>query len=246
MTDFYTPIVGIPDGFPTDEERALPEQCFDSSVYEFNKGITPPPFTLEPYVEGSGIRIIFEQTDFTTDCVCSIACVVTPDLDGIPFCPKDTKYVLDTRVITVDEGNPVPLEFTFTDGLGNSTILKVNSLIYVKPSPIIRRVAQENTHYYVELGIPLTSISGKQLSDDIYQYQIQEYIGNDKNIRTIVDWTVPAIFSRPVHILKRRDDLIRKTIRSGVEYGYRVRYRSQYDEASKWSNWVTAKAPDDV
>ena len=67
---------------------------------------------------------------------------------------------------------------------------------------------------------------------------------------------LPAEISGPYVRIKNNNILVNTglsdtgdiaaTINSGVEYGFRVAYRTIYDEASLYSDWTTVKAPDDV
>jgi len=247
MPDYYVAPIGVPQSLPTNEEVILPAQCVSSAMGVFNKGYTPPPFELSLFDTGNGIRITFEQSPSLSDCMCAIECVGTAELLSEPFCPSQTSLSFDTTVSVVDEGNVVELSFTFSDALGNSTVIEANSLVFTKPSTMLRVVLQESSYYFVELGIPFTSVSGEDLRQHVYQYQVESYVGNVENKSVLIDWTKANTISSSVSITQRLDNLIRVVLRaSNLEYGFRVRYRTVFDDASKWSDWVTAKAPNDV
>ena len=252
MTDFYVgganePIIPL----PLDE---CSEQCINGSVYNFEKGYTPPPFSLTGFDQGDGIRVTFEQNLFSADtsCVCAIECIGTPSVvvgsDTGVFCPATTNYVYDLTIntSTINNGDVSLFSFTFVDVNGNTSSIDVNSLMYTKPHPISKVVLKENNYYYVELGIPFSSISGKSLIPYIDHYKIEMYQENTGNVSTMFGWARFGSISSPAHILDRKHGVITRTINSGVEYGFRVAYRTIYDEVSLYSDWTTAKAPDDV
>ena len=250
MTDFYVSAANMPIiPLPLDE---CFEGCINGSVYNFEKGYTPPPFSLAGFDEGSGIRINFEESPFPEECTCAIECIGTPSVvvgsDTGVFCPATTNHVYDLSIdiSTINSGDVSSFSFTFVDANGNISSIDVNSLIYTKPHPISKVVLKENDYYYVELGIPFSSISGKSLIPYIDHYKIEMYQENTGNVSTMFGWARFGSTSSPTHILDRKRGVITRTINSDVEYGFRVAYRTIYDEVSLYSDWTTAKAPDDV
>ncbi len=252
MTDFYVGAANMPQvPLPLDE---CSEECVNGSIYNFEKGYTPPPFSLTGFDEGSGIRVTFEESVFPEECVCAIECIGTPSVvvgsstDTGVFCPATTNYVYDLTIDTsvISNGDVSLFSFTFIDANGNTSSIDVNSLMYTKPHPISKVVLKENNYYYVELGIPFSSVSGKSLIPYIDHYKIEMYQENTGNVSTMFGWARFGSISSPGHILDRKHGVITRTINSGVEYGFRVAYRTIYDEASLYSDWTTAKAPDDV
>ncbi len=252
MTDFYVSAANIPFDPLTLPLNERSEECINGSLYNLDKGYTPPPWSLAGFVEGSGIRVTFEENPFSEDCTCAIECIGTPSVvvgsDTGVFCPATANYVYDLSIdaSTIDNGDISTFSFTFIDANGNTSSIDVNSLIYTKPHPISKVVLKENDYYYVELGIPFSSISGKSLIPYIDHYKIEMYQENTGNVSTMFGWARFGNISSPTHILDRKHGVITRTINSGVEYGFRVAYRTIYDEASLYSDWTTAKAPDDV
>ncbi len=252
MTDFYVGAANMPQvPLPLDE---CSEECVNGSIYNFEKGYTPPPFSLTGFDEGSGIRVTFEESVFPEECVCAIECIGTPSVvvgsstDTGVFCPATTNYVYDLTIDTsvISNGDVSLFSFTFIDANGNTSSIDVNSLMYTKPHPISKVVLKENNYYYVELGIPFSSVSGKSLIPYIDHYKIEMYQENTGNVSTMFGWARFGSISSPGHILDRKHGVITRTINSDVEYGFRVAYRTIYDEVSLYSDWTTAKAPDDV
>lgn len=248
MTEFYV-------GQPVYPPMILPinechSHCINGGIATFNKGYTPPPFSVTGFDEGDGIRINFAQDSFVEECVCSIECVGTPSVSTGEstgtFCPATTDYIYDFAVSSVNSGDITSFSFTFTDANGNEGTLDVNSLIYTKAHTPSRVVLKENDYYYVEIGIPFSSISGKNLRPYIDHYKVEMYEHNTGNAKTLYGWSKFDSFSSPTHILDRKHGVITTRINSGMEYGFRVSYRSMYDEVSIASDWVTAKDTDYV
>ncbi len=251
MTDFYvgganTPNPSIPMGM--DE---CSTSCINGSAYNYQKGYTPPPFSITGFDEGDGIRINFNQTSGIEECICSIECVgvpsvIDPDSTTGPFCPASTDYVYDLSISSIDSGDVATFSFSFVDSNGNTGNLEINSLVYTKAQAPSRAVLKENNYYYVEIGIPFSSISGKNLLPYIDHYKVEMYENNTGNAKTLYGWSRFNTFSSPTHILDRKHGVITTRINSGMEYGFRVSYRNAYDEVSVASDWVTAKDTDYV
>ncbi len=248
MTDFYVGSAHMPQvPLPMDE---CSEECINGSLYNFEKGYTPPPFSLTGFDEGTGIRINFEESPFPEECTCAIECIGTPNIivgsDTGVFCPATTNYVYDLTIdtSTISNGDVASFSFTFVDANSNTSSIDVNSLMYTKPHPISKVVLKENNYYYVELGIPFSSVSGKSLTPYIDHYKIEMYQENTGNVSTMFGWSRYGSSSSPTHILDRKHGVITRTINSGVKYGFRVAYRTIYDEVSLYSDWTTAEASD--
>jgi hypothetical protein len=249
MTDFYVGLTNEPIiDFPLNQ---CSDSCINGATYTFDKGYTPPPFSLTGFDQGNGIQINFEQSPFIDECTCAIECVGTPsviDPDSITgsFCPATVNYTYNLAIESVNSGDISTFSFTFIDSNSNTGTLQVNSLLYTKPHAMSRVVFKEREYYYVELGVPFSSISGKNLIPYIDQYKVEMYEGNKDNYNTLFGWSRFSSFSSPVHILDRKHGVITKTINTGMEYGFRVSYRTIFDEESPSSEWITVKAPDDV
>jgi len=249
MTDFYvsganTPSIGI-------NLNQCSSVCANGSTYMYEKGYTPPPFSVTVFDQGNGIRINFNQTSGIEECICAIECVGVPsvidpnNLTGT-FCPAATDYVYDFNIDSINSGDVSTFSFSFIDSNGNTGNLEVNSLVYTKAQTPSRLVVKENSYYYAEIGIPFSSISGKNLIPYIDHYKIEVYQGNTGNAKTLYGWSKFNSFSSPAHILDRKHGVVTTRINSGMEYGFRVSYRSMYDEVSIASDWVTAKDTDYV
>lgn len=248
MTEFYVGQAWYPQMIlPINECHP---HCINGAVSTFNKGYTPPPFSISGFGEGNGIRITFSQASGIEECLCSIECVGTPTIvnngESGAFCPATTDYIYDFGVDSVDEGDTTTFSFTFIDSNGNKGNIQVDSLVYTKAQAPSRVVLKENNYYYVELGVPFSSTSGKNLKPYIDHYKVEMYENNTGNAKTLYGWSRFDSVSSPVHILNRKSDVITTKINAGTEYGFRVSYRNAYDEASIVSDWVTAKDTDYV
>jgi hypothetical protein len=252
MTEFY--VNGANESIIPVPLNTCDDSCVNGSTYAFEKGYTPPPFSVTGFDEGNGIRINFNQTSGLWDseeCVCAIECVGVPsviDPNGLTgvFCPAATDYVYDFSLSSIVTGDVSTFSFSFIDSSGNTGVLEINSLIYTKAQAPSRVVLKENNYYYAEIGIPFSSISGKNLIPHIDHYKIEVYEHNTGNARTLYGWSKFDSFSSPEHILNRKHGVITTRINSGMEYGFRVSYRNMYDESSIASDWATAKDTDYV
>lgn len=249
MTEFY--VGGAQSSNTPISYNLCSSSCVNGSVYNFTKGYTPPPFSVTGFNEGNGITINFNQTSGIEECVCSIECVGTPSVidpngNSGSFCPAATDYFYDLNIEDINSGDVTTFSFSFVDSNNNTGTLEVNSLVYTKAHKLSRLVLKENDAYYVELGIPFSSISGKNLKQYIDHYKIEMYEHNTGNARVVYGWSKFDPMSSPVHILDRKQGVITTRINSGMDYGFRITYRNQYDESSIASDWVTAKDTDYV
>ena len=247
MVEFY---VNGANTDPVSPINICSQNCINGGTYNFQKGYTPPPFSITGFDEGNGIRINFNQTSGIEECVCSIECVGVPSVTinntTGSFCPSATDYVYDLSVDSIDNGDVTTFSFSFIDSNGNTGSLEVNSLIYTKAQTPSRLVLKENNYYYAEIGLPFRSISGKDLVPYVDHYKIEMYENNTGNNKVLYGWSRFNSFSSPTHILDRKHSVITTKINSGMEYGFRVSYRNMYDEVSIASDWVTAKDTDYV
>jgi hypothetical protein len=213
------------------------------------KGYTPPPFRLVNDYEAGVIKVVFEKTEFTSTCNCQIECVAEAEGSTDPigsvgkFCPEDEDFevVLTNQSFSTD--SPTVVAFTFEDANGNISTVTVSSVLGIIPKTpmglISRSDDDRRTHTVV--AVPLYSQAFVSLRDTVTQYQIERYIRNTSNSHIWVDWTNVGI--NKAHILTALDRTHwDRDILQGVDYGYRVRFRSAADDASQWSEWLILRA----
>ncbi len=96
MTDFYVSAANMPFDPLTLPLNERSEECINGSLYNLDKGYTPPPWSLAGFDEGSGIRVTFEENPFSEDCTCAIECIGTPSVvvgsDTGVFFPTTAQY----------------------------------------------------------------------------------------------------------------------------------------------------------
>lgn len=220
---------------------------FVSYGFEFDKGYTPPPVTVENYSDGSGMRLVFDSDTFSdVGCVCNINCSgavftgLPTGSDGVAeVCPTTDGYSVD--VVTSGDGvDPVVIEIDYTDSQGNESTLEINSIYDISPQLLSYWVSEESGVDFIELAPPFLTTSGTQLRDVVEAWQVQKYVSNEANAQTCVDWTTVKDTSNPVYYLNRTSGVARVSLTSGTTYGFRVRYRSYFGELSPWSDWITA------
>jgi hypothetical protein len=239
---FYVPQTAIPVDIDIRTE-------FKSTYCCFNKGYTPPPLRLIADPDGGDIRVVFERNQFTSTCQCQIECVLeaTGDVDQIgdlgKFCPEDVGFEVTLRGQSFSSDAPTPLVFTFEDINGNISTIDVNSIAAIVPRAPIGMIEQtdDNTRTHAIVAVPLYSSSIVSVAPYVQQYQIQRYINNSETAHTWVDWTDVGLGQH--HKLTQLDRVhTDRDILSGVDYGYRVRFRSEADNVSQWSAWLNLRA----
>lgn len=231
--DYYTSPGSVPNDIDSRKDLKSIWCCFD-------KGYTPPPFKLVHDVSQGLVEVQFEQTDFTTTCQCNIECttdaLVFEDLTKLGrFCPADKQFKVTLLDQAFSESAPTEFSFFFEDSKGNETSIKVSTLITVVPKAPMAIVKEDFGRFTAEIGIPLYSAGFVDLRKVVDQYQIERYEGSPNNRTILVDWTHTRAYGpkERVHWDRR--------LRDGVEYGYRVRFRSSFDDASPWSSWTVVE-----
>lgn len=239
---FYVPPTVIPNDVDTNSAHKSTWCCF-------NKGYTPPPFQLVADSGSGEIRVVFQKNEFTSTCNCQIECVLegvgfNDDIGTIgKFCPQDVNFEVILNSQSFSTSEPTLVAFTFEDVNGNVSTIDISSLVAVQPrAPMgMIELTDDDRRTHAIVAVPLYSASFVSLEDSVDQYQIERYIRNSTNSHIWVDWT--SVGSPVSHKLTSLDRLHwDRDILSGVEYGYRVRFRSAADNASRWSSWLTLRA----
>lgn len=231
--DYYT----APASVPSDIERW---EGYRSFWCCFQKGYTPPPFKIVQNESTGVIAVQFEVTPFAQQCQCQITCVSqalvfddeVPSDDIGSVCPGDTNYSVTLSGKTFSEDAPTQVNFTFLDGRGNSSAVTVYSLLTVVPRAPLGRVIDDGGVLRHEIALPLYSKSFFDLREIVTQYQVERYIGSPNNRTVLYDWLNAGLWGTRERVHQVRG------IQAGVEYGYRVRFRSTFDHASPWSSWL--------
>lgn len=235
--DYYTPPGSVPNDIDSRDGLKSTWCCFD-------KGYTPPPFKLIQDEETGIIEVVFEKTEFTSTCKCRIVCTtdalvfedsISPNEIG-QFCPADTSFkaTLVDQIFNTEE--PTFLSFLFQDVHGNESTVEVNSLLTVIPrTPLVITKTYDSQSVH-EVAVPLYSHSFFDLRDIVDQYQVERYEGSPANRQIWVDWTHTRGYGTRERVHWDR------AVRPGITYGYRVRFRTAFDNASAWSEWRTIAA----
>ena len=221
----------------------------ESSNCCFNKGYTPPPFKLEHEEDEDGnltgrVMVNFELNPFTSTCNCLIECtsgalIFTEDEEAIgQFCPPDEDFQVILPSVYFTVTTPSTLIFNFEDASGNRTSIEVNSLVQVIPQIPLTILVEEGPRNHIQVGTPIFSHTQVDLRGAAVQDQVERYTEHESNRQIWVDWTIIPD-TKPFH--RGGKDLVHwdRDVRSGIEYGYRVRFRSTFDHASQWSAWST-------
>jgi hypothetical protein len=232
--DYYTPPAAVPNDIEHREGYRSFWCCFD-------KGYTPAPFLLEQDETTGLVKVKFELNPFASTCQCQIVCTTQalvfdeaqPEDDLGSFCPADREYVVELSGQLFNANEPTVFAFNFIDAKGNSSSVTVPSLVTVIPQTPLGRVIQDGSILRHEIAVPLYSKSFYDLREIVTQYQVERYEGSPGNRTILYDWTNAGLWGTRERVHQIRG------IRSGVPYGYRVRFRSSFDHASPWSSWLT-------
>jgi len=233
--DWYTAPASVPNDIDSRDGLKSTWCCFD-------KGYTPPPFKLIQDEDTGVVTVVFEKTEFTSTCKCRIVCetaaLVFNSTPEVPepagsFCPADQGFKKTLTNLTFSPDTPTVLSFLFQDSKGNESSVEVNSLLTVVPRSPLGLVKAYDLQNVIEVAVPLFSAAFVDLRDIVDQYQIEKYEGSPSNVSTFVDWTHTRGYGT------RERTHWDRAVRTGVTYGYRVRFRTAFDNASPWSDWLT-------
>jgi len=233
--DFYTAPTSVPNDIDSRDDLKSTWCCFD-------KGYTPPPFKLIQDETTGIVTVVFEKTEFTSTCKCRIVCSTdalvfdttteTPTTVG-SFCPGDQGFQTTVKDVVFSPNEPTLLSFLFQDVKGNESTIEVSSLLTVIPLTPLGLTKTYDAQKVNEIAVPLYSKAFVDLRDVADQYQIERYEGSVGNRRIWIDWTHTRGYG------SRERTHWDRAVRAGVTYGYRVRLRSAFDNASPWSEWLT-------
>lgn len=238
---YYTAPGAVPADIDTREDVVSTWCCLE-------KGYTPPPFKLENDEDNGQVKVVFEPNPFSSTCKCQIECVAEGlAFDGTDsqigkFCPEDEDFQVVLSSLVFTDGQPTVLAFSFEDVSGNVSTLEIPSIVTVVPkSPLAHlSLSDDDRRSHVVVAVPLYSRTFYDLRDTVTQYQIERYIRNTTNKAIWVDWT--NVGERHQRLLNLKDRVHwDRDIATGVDYGYRVRFRTAFDNASLWSSWTTAR-----
>lgn len=235
---FFTPKATVPGDidFRTD---------ILSTWIEMSKGYTAPPLTVSSDPESGDVTIKFTPGDFVKICSGSIQClanslaVYDADTQLGTFCASDTEFLVTLSSQQFSENEPLVYSFTFEDAAGNETSVTGFVILGIVPMrPIALVETGSSGRKNILIGILPFTQSTYDLRDIADQFQVQRYIRNESNAHTFIDWSDLSSGGLQARNPAERIHLDRDIIQ-GVQYGYRVRFRTSEDDVSEWSAWTT-------
>lgn len=189
------------------------------AVYSWDKGSLPSPIGLS-YVDGN-LQVIFEYNG-DTNCSCQMQCLTQSGSNqDIVFCPGQRQSFIIEQVLS---GDPFAFAIQLRDGIGNSSTLNGQTLLYTDVMPPI--VGYTRTDPHIKISIPVLALNGQSLED--VEYQILKYYNTVSSYQIWKDWS-----ERPSSVFVDYDVL------PGQVYGYAVRYRGRFNDVSNISSWTT-------
>jgi hypothetical protein len=205
---------------------------FDSSdpstEYLFVKGPSATPYALY-YDEATGELKLQYAGLGSLPCVCDINCGdLSIDGQVLDICEDEIQEVSVTTSSLV--GDPINVGLVFRDVIGNVTDLSAQLVHQVTPHP-------PASFYINDLGgcvqvLPyFASTNGVPIDKEKSVFQIWKYTNTEDNIELLQDWST-----------KRWTSIFDKDIIEGNSYGYSIRFRGEFGEASEISAWDIAYA----
>jgi hypothetical protein len=193
--------------------------------YLFLKGPSAVPYALF-YDEDTGELKLQYSGLGSIPCVCDINCgSLSIDGQTLEICDDEIQEVSVTSNSLV--GNPVDVDLTFLDALGNITDLSAHLVHNVTP--------QAPSAWYMEdFGgtvqiVPFfVSSLGVKINGNKTTFQIWKYSSVEDNLELLQDWST-----------KRWTTLFDKNVKNGKTYGYAMRFRGEFGEVSAMSSWST-------
>ena len=209
-------------------ENQIISDTFQSSnpevEYQFYKGLSPVPYKLF-YDESTG-KIKVQYIDMgDTPCLCSINCVKpTSDDYNLTTCSDEIQEVtIDSNSIV---GDPSNATITFIDSIGNITNIDINAMLNVKPAKMT--ALKLETPNRVNATFVHTSIYGASINKEKVSYQVLRYKNNSDSIKILKDWSSDGT-----------DSFIDTDVLPGNTYGYSVRFKGEFGDVSRTSQWAT-------
>lgn len=209
-------------------ENEIISDTFKSSnpetQYVFFKGITPTPYKLF-YDEITG-KIKVQYIDMgDAPCLCAINCIKpTSDDYNLTTCTDEIQEVtIDSNSIV---GDPSNVTITFVDSIGNTTNVEVNAMLNVKPAKMTALYME--TPKRINATFAYTSINGASIKESKVSYQVLKYKNKSDNVKILKDWSSDGTSS-----------FIDTDVLPGNTYGYSVRFRGEFGDVSKSSQWTT-------
>ena len=202
------------------------------STYLYNKGPSKPPVSIR--VDGNKAILSFKGLPGTS-CGCYSDCIPST---GLTILCKDEPFEIEQEITTSDD-QCMQFSFVFTDANGNQnnfTVPVVSKVIPLKPF-LTLKAPKPNRRNIV--CVSFLSHTLRDLYDCLDSYQIEKYIGTEKNREIFSDWK-PVLSNKKGTIISDAEGThMDDHIKTGVKYGYRVRYKGVYGDFTEWSDWTT-------
>ena len=194
----------------------------------FIKGISPTPYKL--YYDSVTSKLKVQYLDMgDAPCLCSINCVspTSEDFNLTTTCNDEVQEIsIDSSSIV---GDPSLATITFIDPIGNTTSVNVNAMVNVEP--VKMTVLKSEDPLRNNITFSYLSVNGTKISSEGLSYRILRYVNNIDNVRILKDWSSDST-----------DSFIDTDILSGKTYGYCVKFKGEFGDVSKSSQWSTVIA----
>lgn len=217
-----------------------------SMWYTFEKGPTPPPFTIVP-AGNTGLTetysIYFNNFE-GSNCPsfnCNLQCAtqtihfITGSYTGssVDFCINGDRpvYHFDLQFNSSSERLGLPGQFTFTyeDTLGNTYTEYIESIGSIKPAAPIVGISRSNGIAKAYIGVILRTSTFLEIDEDnIVQYIVEKCNWSSQtNVATFKGYKNKGSDASFTDIVATNDVV-----------GYRVKFRNRWNEESLYSDWV--------
>lgn len=199
-----------------------------SATINLDKGLTPTPYRLYFDPTNNNLKVQYSNLG-NVACLCAINCTAPDTSDfNLTVC-KDEIQEINIQNNSIF-GDPTNVDIVFTDAIGNTTNIKVHSVLNVKPAAPSAQLQSSPSR--IEVGFWFVTVNGTPILSDKVHIQILRYENNEDNAQVWKDWTTIS--------WKTRFD---RDIRSGRKYGYAVRFKGEFGEISQLSDWTVVDVP---
>jgi len=214
----------MPDALNIPDFAELTKTIKDSKVW--TKGPTPNPYRLVYSSSNSKLFIYFDFND-NLPCSCNIQCAsISGNLNSIQYCPDKISRV------TVDYAqgdDPQSILLRFSDSYGNYKNLDIYPLMGTTPAtPSVSILSNPKR---IEISINKRSVNNSAIGDRT-AYQIWRYDSSISSASIWKDWSY-----------RDHTTFVDMDVIPGNTYGYAVRFKGQFGEESKISNWASKTIP---
>lgn len=201
-------------------------------IFSYNKGPLSPPVSIR--IDGNNAILTFKGLPGTS-CACYSDCIPS---SGLNIICKDSPIEVTEKITTSDD-RCMDFDFIFTDSNGNENSFTIPVVKKVKPLRPFLTLKGPKPNRRLIIGVNFLTYTLRDIYECISAYQIERFIGSEKNKEIFSDWKKLTSFKRGTILGDSEGIHTEDRLKTQVKYGYRVRYKGLYGDISEWSDWST-------